>query len=206
MLLYRGRSLAVGDPSEVVNRYNGLVLERQRDFAEASQQAGAELLAAEPAEPLIYSFRHGDRQAEVVRVDLLNDAGQPARAFCSGEVMQVRVEVRFREPHPRPVVGTMIRTRIGMEVYGTNTEVEQAGLGPAGRGESIEVTFRFACRLTAQEYTLTVATQSHDGTSHDWLDDVLTFQVVDTRRAAGVANLEARVSSRKLPARSPISA
>ena len=206
MLLYRGRALAVGDPSEVVNRYNGLVLERQREFAEANPPAVTAQPAAEEREPLLYSFRHGDRQAEVVRVELLNEAGKPARAFYAGESMQVRVEIRFREPHPRPVVGIMIRTRIGMEVYGTNTELEQAGPGPAGRGDSIEVTFAFACRLTAQEYTLTVATQSHDGTSHDWLDDVLTFQVVDTRRAAGVANLEARVSSRKLPARSPISA
>ena len=215
MLLYRGRSLALGDPSEVVNRYNGLVLERQREFAEAHPPSAPEQLVvqtsaeSEPSghpEPMLYSFRHGDGQAEVVRAELLNGAGKPARAFCSGETMQVRVEVRFREPHPRPVVGIMIRTRIGMEVYGTNTELEQAGPGPAARGESIEVTFEFACRLTAQDYTLTVATQSHDGTSHDWLDDVLTFQVMDTRRAAGVANLEACVRSRKLSARSPISA
>ena len=120
--------------------------------------------------------------------------------------MQARVQVRFREPHPRPVVGIMIRTRIGMEVYGTNTELEDAGPGPAERGDLIEVTFAFACRLTPQEYTLTVATQSPDGASHDWLDDVLTFQVVDTRRAAGVANLGARISCRRLPTRSPISA
>ena len=161
MLLYRGRTLALGDPSDVVNRYNGLVLERQREFAEANPPPGPEQPAAERsepgAEPLVYSFRHGDRQAEVVRVELLNQAGKPARAFCSGESMRVRVEVRFREPHPRPVVGIMIRTRIGMEVYGTNTELEQAGPGPAGRGDLIEVTFEFACRLTAQEYTLTVA-------------------------------------------------
>lgn len=204
MLLYRGRSLAQGDPNDVVNRYNGLVLERQRAFAEANLPALPATVEAQ--EPLAYSFRHGDRQAEVVRVELLNEAGQPARAFHSGEGMQARVQVRFREPHPRPVVGIMIRTRIGMEVYGTNTELADAGPGPAERGDLIEVTFAFACRLTPQEYTLTVATQSPDGTSHDWLDDVLTFQVVDARRAAGVANLEARVSSRKLPARSPISA
>ena len=204
MLLYRGRALAQGDPNDVVNRYNGLVLERQRTFAEANLPALP--VAGESPDPLEYSFRHGDRQAEVVRVELLNEAGQPARAFHSGEDMQARVQVRFREPHPRPVVGIMIRTRIGMEVYGTNTELEDAGPGPAERGDLIEVTFAFACRLTPQEYTLTVATQSPDGTSHDWLDDVLTFQVVDARRAAGVANLEARVSFRKLPARSPISA
>ena len=225
MLLYQGRTLAQGDPSDVVNRYNGLVLERQRAFAEATLQfvpaAGGERSRTAPlvatqeplvvpalsvAEPLEYSFRHGDRQAVVVRVELLNEAGEPARAFRSGEPMQARVRVQFREAHPHPVVGIMIRTRIGMEVYGTNTELEGAGPGPVERGELIEVTFAFACRLTPQEYTLTVATQAPDGTSHDWLDDVLAFHVVDACRAAGVANLAARVSSRKLPVRSAIPA
>ena len=36
-------------------------------------------------------------------------------------------------------------------------------------------------------YTLTVATQNADGSSHDWLDDTIAFDVVDTRVAAGVA-------------------
>jgi hypothetical protein len=43
-----------------------------------------------------------------------------------------------------------------------------------------------------------VATQSPDGTSHDWLDGVLSFQVIDSRRTAGVAHLRARVTSRKI--------
>ena len=206
MLLYRGRALAEGDPNDVVNRYNGLVLERQRAFAQENAPAAPPSPLAELPELPAYSFRHGDQQAVVARVELLNGAGQAARVFGSGDAVQVRVIVHFREPHPHPVVGIMIRTRIGMEVYGTNTELEEACPGPAERGEFLEVDFAFACRLTPQEYTLTVATQSPDGTSHDWLDDVLSFQVIDTRRAAGVANLEARVSSRKLPARSPIPA
>ena len=204
VLLYQGRVLAEGDPNDVVNRYNGLVLERQRAFEQGIPPLPSPELSAEVLEPLQYSFRHGDQQAVVRKVELFNAEGQPARVFRCGENLRVRVLVCFREPHPRPVVGMMIRTRIGMEVYGTNTELEGACPGPAERGEFYEVDFVFACRLTPQEYTLTVATQSPDGTSHDWLDDVLSFQVIDTRRAAGVANLEARVTSRKLPARSAV--
>jgi lipopolysaccharide transport system ATP-binding protein len=64
-------------------------------------------------------------------------------------------------------------------------------------GDLLEVNFEFPCSLTPQEYTLTVATQQPDGSSHDWLDDVLSFQVLDTRPTAGVANLRARVTARK---------
>lgn len=37
-----------------------------------------------------------------------------------------------------------------------------------------------------QAYTLTVATQNADGTSHDWLDDAIAFEVVDRRAAARI--------------------
>jgi ABC-type polysaccharide/polyol phosphate transport system ATPase subunit len=206
LLLYRGRILAEGDPGDVVNRYNGLILERQTAFAKAQASPPPEPPSSEMLEPLAYSYRHGDRQAAVVQVELLNEAGQRARVLQSGEAVRVRVVVRFGEAHPRPVVGIMIRTRIGMEAYGTNTEIEQAGVGPVERGDLVGVNFDFPCWLTPQEYTLTVATQSPDGASHDWLDDVLSFQVLDARRAAGVANLRARVTSQKLPSRSPIPA
>jgi lipopolysaccharide transport system ATP-binding protein len=94
------------------------------------------------------------------------------------------------------MVGILIRTRIGMEVYGTNTRIENKRLGDFRAGDELEVDFQMECWLTPQPYTLTVATQDADGTSHDWLDDAIAFDVVDTRVAAGVANLRAQVEWR----------
>jgi lipopolysaccharide transport system ATP-binding protein len=94
------------------------------------------------------------------------------------------------------MVGILIRTRIGMEVYGTNTRIERVSLGNFQPGDNLEVDFRMECWLTPQSYTLTVATQNADGTSHDWLDDAIVFEVVDPRVAAGVANLRAQVEWR----------
>ncbi len=94
------------------------------------------------------------------------------------------------------MVGILIRTRIGMDVYGTNTRIERAELGSFEPGDELEVDFRIECWLTPQEYTLTVATQNPDGSSHDWLDDAVSFEVVDPRVAAGVANLRAKVEWR----------
>jgi len=69
-------------------------------------------------------------------------------------------------------------------------------VGEFQAGDELEVDFAIECWLTPQQYTLTVATQSSDGSSHDWLDDAITFDVVDTRVAAGVANLRAKVAWR----------
>ena len=183
ILLLHGRIEAQGAPKDVINRYIGLVLERQE-----SQTRKDERLPS--------SFRHGDGTSEIVRVEIRNARGEAVTSVSSGEPITVRVRSRFHRARTDPMVGILIRTRIGMDVYGTNTRIEQAKLGDFEPGDELEVDFHVECWLTPQAYTLSVATQNADGTSHDWLDDAIAFDVVDSRVAAGVANLRARVEWR----------
>jgi lipopolysaccharide transport system ATP-binding protein len=186
ILLLNGKIEAQGAPKDVINRYIGLVLERQEP-----QQKKEDRLRS--------SFRHGDGTSEILRVQILNGSGEEAALVSSGEPITVRVRSRFSQATSDPMVGILIRTRIGMDVYGTNTRIEHVNLGDMRAGDELEVDFRIECWLTPQQYTLTVATQNADGTSHDWLDDAISFEVVDTRTAAGVANLRAEVAWRVSP-------
>ncbi len=108
--------------------------------------------------------------------------------------MTIQARVRFREAVANPVAGILLRSRIGVTVYGTNTELEKVELGPCAAGDEVELNFRFACNLCPGEYTVTVASHDPDGTAHDWLEDAIQFTVNDTRYTAGVANLKARVT------------
>ncbi len=190
ILLVGGRIHAQGDPNQVINQYIGLVLEKQRADAEP-REAGR----------LTAGFRHGDRTSEILDVQLLDANGERVKVVPSGAPVRVRMRSVFHEPKADPMVGILIRNRIGMEVYGTNTRVEQITLGEFEAGDELDLEFRFECWLAPQQYTLTVATQNPDGSSHDWLDDVLAFEVVDARALAGVANLRAKVEWQKKPAR-----
>jgi lipopolysaccharide transport system ATP-binding protein len=183
ILLLHGKIEAEGSPRDVINRYIGLVLEKQEAPVKKNERLSS-------------SFRHGDGTSEILSVELLNVRGEPIQTVPSGEEITVRVCCRFHRPQHDPMVGILIRTRIGMDVYGTNTRIEQVEMGSLQPGDELEVNFRIACRLTAQQYTLTVATQSPDGSSHDWLDDAIAFDVLDTRPVAGVADLHAEVTWR----------
>ena len=183
ILLLNGRMEAEGTPKDVINRYIGLVLEKHE-------------AAGRKNDRLPSSFRHGDGTSEILSVEMIDARGESVASVQSGEEVTVRVRSRFHREQKDPMVGILIRTRIGMDVYGTNTRIEQKELGTMRPGDELEVNFRIACWLTPQQYTLTVATQSPDGSSHDWLDDAVAFDVVDTRVAAGVANLRAEVSWR----------
>ena len=115
----------------------------------------------------------------------------------SGESTTVRVVIEFQANVEQPVIGILIRSRVGINVYGTNTEAENVDLGPCKAGDRVEGLFRFDCNLCAEQYTLTVASHDPDGLAHDWLEEAIFFTVADTRYTAGVANLRAAVEVRK---------
>ena len=110
----------------------------------------------------------------------------------------VAVRARAGKDLENPVVGILIRTRLGIDVFGTNTRIERADPGCVRAGETFEVEFGFDCLLTRQDYTLTVATQHREGYSQDWLDDFISFSVTDARDVAGLANFKTKVDWRRI--------
>lgn len=187
VLMLNGRVEAEGRPRDVVNRYVGLVVEREK---RSPGDVNDTVMAS--------SFRHGDGTSEITRVELLNAEGEPCTTVLSGERVAVRVAARFRQDVTDPIVGILIRNRLGIDVFGTNTRLERRELGEVSAGEELQVDFEFECMLAQQEYTLTAATQHWDGSSQDWLDDVLSFRVVDPKGAAGVASFRTEVRHRKV--------
>ena len=177
-----GSAAERGDPTEILRRYRILLLDRYK--RESTSEAG----------PLA---RHGDERARVESVQIQDASGQPVQVVQSGESSTVRVVIEFHATVEEPVIGILIRSRVGINVYGTNTEAEDVDLGPCKEGDRVEVLFRFDCNLCAEQYTLTVASHDPDGLAHDWLEEAIFFTVADTRYTAGVANLRAAVEVRK---------
>ncbi len=192
-----GRIVMQGAPKDAVNQYVGFVLDRERSGKEQSAGLLEESVVASSISNKT-SFRHGDGASRVIDVRILNSAGEVCRAFRPGESIILRIRALFERPVANPVVGILIRNRIGMDIFGTNTRVERAELGDFEPGEEIEVEFELDCLLSRQEYTLTVAVQYWNGLSQDWLDDVLDFRVEDTKDVAGVLNLNTRVRHHKV--------
>src|SRR5262249_47134191 len=100
ILLLHGRIEAEGAPKDVINRYIGLVLAKQEP-------------ANRKEERMQSSFRHGDGASEILGVAILNARGEKVTSVASGEPVTVRVRSRFHQQRSDPMVGILIRTRIG---------------------------------------------------------------------------------------------
>ena len=177
-----GELASKGDPKETLANYRRHVAEQVRKWGETIPPRLAPV------------FRRGDGRAEVIAIETLGPEGKPTIVWRSGEMASIRATVRFHEAVENPVLGLLIRTQIGFEVYGTNTGLERVRIGARQAGDTVRVVFSFLCDLCPQAYTLTLASHDPDGTAHDWLDDAIAITVTDDRSTAGVANLRAKVT------------
>jgi len=180
--LEAGEFAAKGDPKETMARYRRFVVDQLRQWGETMSQR------------MSPSARTGDGRAEVTALETLGPDGNPTIVWKSGEYVSVRATVHFHEAVSNPVIGMLLRTQIGFEVYGTNTEQERVATGTHQAGESLTVVFQFLCDLCPQPYTITLYSQDADGVAHDWAEDAVAVTVTDERATSGVANLRAKVT------------
>jgi ABC-type polysaccharide/polyol phosphate transport system ATPase subunit len=204
ILLNGGRMEADGAPAEVLNRYQKIIMARETAYA-ALDQSTAEhstdvpsVAEADFSNLPSYTFRHGNRDAELVRVELLDTSRHKVEIVETGEQLFLRMYVAFHKAVEEPVFGFLIRNKHGIHLYGTNTDIQQAGIGPVEAGDVVEASFSFNCWLAPDNYSIAVAAHSVDAISFDWLDGALYFQTVSASPMEGVANLDASAATRKV--------
>ena len=204
ILLNGGRMEADGTPSEVLNRYQKIIMARETAYAALDQSAAEQstdvqsVAEADFSNMPSYTFRHGNRDAELVKVELLDTSRHKVEIVETGEQLFLRMYVAFHKAVEEPVFGFLIRNKHGIHLYGTNTDIQHAGIGPVEAGDVVEVNFSFNCWLAPDNYSIAVAVHSVDAISFDWLDGALYFQTVSASPMEGVANLDASAATRKV--------
>ena len=200
ILLNGGRVVTDGAPLDVLNCYQKIIMEREQAYeAEAESQTGeARDNWADVAVPLSYTYRHGNRDAEIVAADLTNADRRPLEIIETGEPLMMRVTVRIKQDIEDPIVGFLIRNRHGISAFGTNTKEHLIEFGTVRRGDLLETIFSFNCWLGVDDYSISCAVHSRDGEAYDWVDGTRFFRVTSARKTEGIANLNASVSARRV--------
>src|ERR1700730_684903 len=173
ILLNQGGVDTDGKPTEVLNRYQGLIMEREEAYDRSARKRqpestnaqgesgldadGGDNTALDQMPSVRYSFRHGDGSAQVIAAQLLNAARQSVELVDSGEPLLARMRVRFNNDAVDPVFGFLIRNRLGIHAYGLNTEQSGLKLGAVGRNDVVEISFSFDCWLGTDAYSVSFA-------------------------------------------------
>jgi lipopolysaccharide transport system ATP-binding protein len=196
ILLNAGRKIADGNPADVLNDYQRIVMEREEAYEADTSNDSSETATTdtEARPPVQYSFRHGDGSAEIISTELSDSQKRRVEIVETGEPLVARVTIRFLRDLEEPVIGFLIRNRHGIHAYGTNTREQQIQLGEVRAGTTVTVSFTFNCCLGVDDYSISFAVHSLGGQAYDWVDGALFFKVTSLYTTEGIANLNAKVA------------
>jgi lipopolysaccharide transport system ATP-binding protein len=200
ILLNGGRVVTDAAPLEVLNCYQKIIMEREQAYEAVDESRTGEARDnwADVAAPLSYTYRHGNRDAEIVAADLTDATRRSLEIIETGEPLMMRVTVRIKQDIADPIVGFLIRNRHGISAFGTNTKEHLIEFGAVRRGDLLEAIFSFNCWLGVDEYSISCAVHSRDGEAYDWVDGTRFFRVTSARKTEGLANLNASVTARRV--------
>jgi lipopolysaccharide transport system ATP-binding protein len=171
ILLDHGRLAMQGEPEVVMDYYNALIAEKENSTVrqEATEQGRVQTTS-------------GSGEASVVRVRVLDAQRRPVEVVAVGQSVILEVVVAVNHDIERLVAGFMLKDRLGLPVFGTNTHhLKQAETGLRA-GETLTYAFRFDAQMGQGSYSVSIALhemQTHMSRNYEWRDHVLVFEVIN---------------------------
>lgn len=171
ILLHRGRIESEGCPESVLDFYNALLA----DF----EKQNVKQISLEDGRTLTIS---GTGEASIRRVELRDDQGRQTSVVAVGSAVSLVIEVIVNQPIERLVLGYGIRDKYGQVVYGTNTALTGQTLSSLRPGQEVRFEVAFATNLGPGSYSVQLAlvsAETHLDRNYEWRDMALVFSVVN---------------------------
>lgn len=209
--LEQGRVMDRGAPDKVTARYLAALTQRRDPYAGEQATGAMELspdAAADTAGDLsVHTLpnvdeRWGNGHARILGIRLLDQAGREPQSLFHGDLVTARVSVRFDRPVESPLVGILVRNRLGEEISGSNTSVENLRLPPARPGQIYTVDFHIRLPvLQPGHYYLTpaVANGTHrDSEMCDFVENALNLTLKQRETVYGYLKMGCRIELRQV--------
>jgi lipopolysaccharide transport system ATP-binding protein len=216
--LDQGRVRAIGPAKPVIEEYladaaraaQGDTAVAPKRRSEIGEEAGRPAAAVDGRMALINASPHrndleifafrpdaagfGRGGAEILSVRLETAEGAPFAWCVGGEMVTMAIDVAAHMPIARPIVGFIVKDRLGQSLFGDNTYIAHQGDAvPLAAGEKLSARFRFRMPiLAAGTYTVAVAVADGDPVEHvqhHWIHDALAFTSHASSAATGLVGV-----------------
>ncbi len=192
-----GRIRMDGPPKYVVEKYLQFMYEGDSGPAEFVAGGGQDAPEGFPPcgfVPVDAGVRQfGDHRVTIEAVRLVSQGARNGVAY-SGQPCEIGVALHAHGDIARPIVGFIVKDRLGRDILGDNTDLIRTGLPALSAGQRYVVTFQLDAwpNIVEGEYALTVAIA--DGVLADhrqchFLYDALIFKSVPVRIPGAILSI-----------------
>lgn len=161
ILLEKGHLIVEGDKNSTLEYYISRIQSKQKEkVADPVLQIGDHQGDSFCNNPAYNSeeTRWGDRAATIDDIHIFQGMNKDPLTYLSGQVIQLRLLIRFHASVEKPVYGLTIKSKDGAFLFGTNSLLIGCAenLGPKKSGDTVEASFSFSPFLNAGDYLVSV--------------------------------------------------
>lgn len=172
ILLNAGKIHLEGSPDVIMDCYNALLAEKSSETT----------LKQELIEDGKIKTISGNGDAVIKNISLHKGNGEKVEIVNIGEAVTLKVSVNIVRDIDELVMGYVIKDRLGLAVYGTNTYHLGKKLTMLKAGENIEFSFNFNMNIGEGHYSISLALHDRDthiNNNYEWRDLALIFNVLN---------------------------
>jgi hypothetical protein len=195
----------------VVSRYLAAMTLRRDPYASGTlSTSGTEVKTpaeARSPDPVSYSIpnidhRWGNGQAEILGIQLLDPQGNVCESIDHGKSLILRVSVRFNEAISQPILGFVMRNRLGEDIGGTNTSAEGVTLPPAPPSQIYTLDFHVQLPILQPgnySFSVAVANGTHeDYVICDWVENAIALELNQRQLVYGYMKFDCRIELKNM--------
>jgi lipopolysaccharide transport system ATP-binding protein len=226
ILLSKGRIEAMGPSKEVIAKYLETLYESQQGKSPlyARQDSSAAFDKKKPVRDMRSDFINrsncrndielfefspnspsfGKGWVEIISVQLFDENQNPLSWVVGGEYVRLRIVCQATEPVYSPIVGFMVKDRLGQVIFADNTYLTYSHQPVSiNNNEYFEAIFEFQMPvMPVGDYAIAVAVADgtqQDHVQHHWIHEALMFKVHSSMVCFGLIGLPmSRIEMRKL--------
>ena len=205
ILLNKGVKLTEGSPKEMVDLYKKLLvgqldlstLEAKQVEREESEAALLDEEIFDPADETLWTpafpvnehvNEYGDRAAEIVAFNILDEQGRSSNTIEKGHRCSIRMRVKFHEKVNDPIYAFTITNLKGTDITGTNSLFEKVSVRNMLPGQTQEIEFTQQMDMQGGEYMLSLGCTGYNGVDfvvHHRLYEACSLTVVSVKNTVG---------------------
>ncbi len=214
IFLKNGRIEQMGGPVAVVNSYRKYVenIEIERAHEQQKEERkkifqtiienNQKVISGEDIDRLAATNlgnnvinRFGSGDAEITDIRLLDSKGQQIDYCKYGDEVSIEFDAVFKAEVEDPIFGIRIVDFKGNTVYGTNNRLNNIVTGVLKDGDRVKAVFKNTIVLMGGMYYVSPAVGYKDFRTYcDWVNNMLTLNVIKHEKAEGIADLNTSMS------------
>ncbi len=133
-------------------------------------------------------------QADIVFVSLTRLSPGPEGVYEGGDRVRMTVRAKAHEPLQNPILGFLVRDRLGQDLFGENTLPFTSRVPtPIGAGMTFEGAFEFRLPMLPNgQYSVMASVadgDAYDNVQHHWMHDALIINVSSSKMRYGLVGI-----------------